>query len=424
MSGKLAFPAWAMGQVLLPEQFQAQQEALLAHVGVRAELSGLPAYGLSRLVINEDLLATGALNVERLTYLFASGLLIDTPGNAVLTNANLGELTADVASIYLHVHNEVTDATDLERYIDDPRSVTRVIFRAELSLAARLDDARESVKLMELVRDSDRRWVLSDYSPPLLRTGGGSSPFLRDKLSRCQQGVRAVEAQLGRRIKDAFLGSEQVSELRRIRAAAYRVLAVLADHGFGEDAQAKVSLHPYLLFSLLRDFELEAAILSDKQGITNPRYRHDDLGSSFELLRERIDGQLGASSLNSKRLEFKHRASWYVAAPFPEDLCLSQEVFLIIKSRGPEPVMFDDIKLASPRRIEEVYGRALAGIPLAPMNATTAASFAQTYGRDAAFYEVGTDGDEEWAHAVFERELCFPSWRELEGLSAVLVWGG
>lgn len=424
MSSKLAFPAWAMGQVLLPEQFQAQQEALLAHVGVRAALSGLPAYGLARLELNEDLLATGALSVERLTYLFSSGLLIDTPGNAVLNNANLGELTDDSASIYLHIHNDVTDATDLLRYVDDPRSVTRVIFRAELSLAARLDDARESVKLMELVRDRDRRWVLGAYSPPLLRTGGGSSPFLRDKLSRCQRSVRAVEAQLGRRIKDAFLGSEQVSELRRIRAAAYRVLAVLADHGFGEDAQVKVALHPYLLFSLLRDFDLEAAILSDEQGVMSPRYHHDDLTTSFEMLRERIDGQLGASSLNSKRLEFKHRANWYVAAPFPDDLCESKEVFLIVKSGSPEPVRFEDIKLASPRRIEEVYSHALAGVPLTPMNATTAASFAQTYGRDAAFYQVGSDGDEEWAHAVRERELCFPSWRELEGISAVLVWGG
>ncbi|PRQ08672.1 type VI secretion system baseplate subunit TssK [Enhygromyxa salina] len=424
MSGKLAFPAWAMGQVLLPEQFQAQQEALLAHVGVRAALSGLPAYGLARLVINEELLATGALSVERLTYVFASGLLIDTPGNAVLTNANLGELTDDTASIYLHIHNDVIDATDLAHYVDDPRSVTRVIFRAELSLAARLDDARESVKLMELVRDRDRRWVLGAYSPPLLRTGGGGSPFLRDKLSRCQRSVRAVEAQLGRRIKDAFLGREQVSELRRIRAAAYRVLAVLADHGFGEDAQVKVALHPYMLFSLLRDFDLEAAILSEDQSVTHPRYHHEDLAASFEVLRQRIDGQLGASSLNSKRLEFTHRASWYVAAPFPDDLCTSNEVFLIVKSSGPEPVMFDDIKLASPRRIEEIYSHALAGVPLTPMNATTAASFAQTYGRDAAFYEVGTAGDLEWAHAVSERELCFPSWRELEGISAVLVWGG
>ena len=79
--------------------------------------------------------------------------------------------------------------------------------------------------------------------------------------------VHAVEAQLSRRIRDSFLGSEQGAELRRVGSAAHRVLAVLADHGLGgAESQQKISLHPYLLFASIRGFFMGAWVLEDEQG--------------------------------------------------------------------------------------------------------------------------------------------------------------
>lgn len=422
MSGsRLALPEWRMGQVLLPEQFVALQEALLAHDNIAAALSGLPAYGLARLALDEGLLAAGAVHVERLTYVFASGLLVDVPGNAVITNCSLDDVTDNDASIYLHIRNEVTDATDLKGYRDDPRCVTRVILRAELSLAARHDDARESVKLLGLVR-RDARWSLEPYTPPLLRAGVDVLPLLRDTLEGIVRAVYAVEAQLSRRIRDSFLGSEQGGELRRVRSAAHRALAVLADHGLGAgESQQKVSLHPYFLFSALREFFMEAAILEDDHSdVLQLRYRHGDLAGCFGELRQRIEACLSSSSLSSKRLAFELRASWYVAEPFPDELCKSREVYLILKTSSGKPVEFSGVKVASPRRIEEVYTRALAGVSLTSFKSS---SFAYVYGHAASFYKVNVEGDPEWAHAVRDRNLCFPAWNALEGLQAVLVWG-
>lgn len=420
MSSKLAFPGWAMGQVLLPEQFQAQQDVVLSHLALRAELSGLPSYGLARLSLDEELLATGSLRVERLTYAFASGLLVDVPGNALVSNVNLDAVKADVATVYLHVHNEVTDATGLARYEDDPRSVRRVIYRAELSLTAQFDDARESVKLLELVR-RHRRWYLANHAPPLLRIGVRSSPFLREILLGCERAVRAVEAQVARRIKDAFLGREQVSELRPVQVAAHRVLALLADHGVGEQPQSIVSLHPYIVFSALRDFLLDTSLLQSSK-LQLPHYRHDDLAGCFEELRHKIEGTLAATTLNTNRLEFESRANLYVAGPFPDGLRKASEVFLIIKSRTGGVIDFEGVKLASPRRINEVHTRALAGVPRTAMSPTSAASFAHIYGHDALFFEVGTK-DPEWGLAQRDGELGFPAWRELEGILAILMWG-
>ncbi len=419
--GRLALPDWRMGQVLLPEQFVAVQEALLAHDSIGAGLSGLPTYGLARLAMDEGLLAAGAVHVERLTYVFASGLIIDVPGNTVINNFNLDGVTEAVAPIYLHIRREVTDAAELREYREDPRSVTRVIFRAELSLAARHDDARESVKLIGLVRRDDG-WSLEPYTPPLLRVGADVLPLLRDTLEGIVRAVHAVEGQLNRRIRDSFLGTEQGAELRRVRSAAHRALAVLADHGLGAgEVQQKVSLHPYLVFTALREFYMEAAILEDDQSdALQLRYRHNDLTGCYEELRLRIESCLSSSSLSTKRLSFERRASWYVAGPFPDELCRSREVYLILKSSGGKPVEFADVKSASPRRIEEVYTRALAGVSLTSFRSS---SFAYVYGQGASFYRVNVEGDAEWAHVVRDRELCFPAWQVFEGIQAVLVWG-
>ena len=169
-SSKLALLDWVMGQVLLPEQFEAQQESILANIGARAELSGLPSDGLARLAIDEDQLAAGAVAIGRLTYVFPSGLLIDVPGNAVVSDLNLDPTLTDGVSIYLHIRTELRDATELKPYLDDPRGVRRSIYSAELSTAASHDHAYASVRLMSLTRRDDR-WSLDPYVPPLLRVG-------------------------------------------------------------------------------------------------------------------------------------------------------------------------------------------------------------------------------------------------------------
>lgn len=418
---KLAFPEWVMGQVLLPEQFEAQQQAMLAHLRSAIRLRGLPAHGLARLVVDEVLLGSGALRVEALTYLFPSGLLVDVPGNAVVNNLNLRENASTSASIFLHVDNARTDAADLKDYLDDPGGLQRVIHRVELSLAARSDGARESVKLLGLVHRGGR-WELDVYAPPLLNLGGAASPFLRSTLDRTARAIEAILAQLQRRIRDAFLGAEQSVELRRVRAAAERVLARLGDHGVGSsEREQQVACHPYVLYAALRDFYIDASLLREGDGeLQRLRYRHEDLAACFEELRRRIEASLGAESLSQNRLEFERRANWFVAGPFPAALRDVRDVFLVVKSEAGTTVNLEGVKLASPRRIEEVYTKALAGVPIAPFQSS---AFAHIYGQGASFYRIQAADNAEWAQALKDGDLCFPAWRELEGVSAVLVWG-
>lgn len=418
MSDTLAFPGWSMGQVLLPEQFVALQQTILAHIERRAELQGVPTHGVARLRWSEELLATGSVRIDALTWVFESGFVLDVPGNAVVGSLNLAEAEGDRVSLYLHVRGETRDAIDLPLYADDEPTVTRVIHRAELSLDNEHEHARESGKLAELMREGDG-WRLGRFSPPLPCVGPACSPFLREVLEGSLRAVVRIERHLAGRSVDAFLGSDQLSELRRVRASAYRVLALLADHGVGDDAQ-EVRLHPYHLFAALRDFYIEVSILQGTPPEPWPiRYRHGALAECFGDVGQRIDRYMGESRLVAPRLEFERKDDWFVTRAFPPDLGRATQVYLVAKPGPSGKASLEGVKLASPHRIEEVYTRALAGVRLTPLES---ASLSHTYGRDAALYEVQVEGDDEWLHAVREGALCFRAWPQLEGMRAALVW--
>lgn len=425
MSYELAFPGWAMGQVLLPEQFLALQHTILAHIDRRAELVGLPSHGLGRLRWSEDLLAAGSIRIDALTWVFDSGLLLDVPGNTVVTNLSLAEAKGDLVSLFLHVHDRPAAADRLPAYGDDEPNVDRVVYQAELSLEDKRDDARESGRLAVLERRAEGWALWRGFSPPLLGVGPGNSPFLREQLGECLRAVERIQSNLAGRTIDAFLGSDQLAELRRVRASAFRVLALLHDHGVG-DTRQEVSLHPYQLFSALRDFFIEVTIMQGSAPDADPktwpiRYRHGALAECFEALAQRIDDYKGESRLVAPRLDFERDGEWYVTRAFPDDLCKAPKVYLVAKPGASGRANLEGVKLASPHRIQEVYTRALAGVRLSPLES---ASLSHTYGRDAALYELMIAGDDEWLQAVRERALCFGTRPELEGVRAALVWGG
>lgn len=425
---RLALHRWEMGQVLHPAQFCAQEDALLEHVGLRAQLAGLPSHGVALLRWSEAQLASGDLSISALTVVLPSGLLIDVPGNAVLTPRKLGlpAKGAGPVPVYLHLRGErrPDGARDLPRYETDEPEIRRAIYQVEISAEPGIESEQERMKLAEL-RFGDGAWALAPYVPPLVRLGSGTTPFLRETLTQVVAALGGFESELVRRAADSVTGAEPLSEVRRVLTALYRVQAVLADHGYGAATQA-VALHPYHLFAALRDFYLEAVVLQGKPlEDWPPRYQHDDLRGCFEQLARGLATSLSVPAVVSPRLPFHRDDHWFVAGPFPDELRYASEVFLLLE-RGSEapgadraaPPALDDLKLASPLRAEEVYTKALEGVP---RRAIPSLGFAQTFGHRAVVFQLDSTS-REWRHAVVETALCFAVLPGLEGYAAALFW--
>lgn len=425
---KLALHRWEMGQVLHPAQFRAQEEALLDHVGLRAQLTGLPSYGVALLRWSEAQLASGDLSISALTVVLPSGLLIGYPGNAVLTTRNLS-LPAKAAGpvpVYLHLRSErrSDDARDLPQYEADEPEIKRTIYQVEISAEPGIENEQKRMKLAEL-RFGDGVWAMGPYVPPLLRLGSGATPFLRGTLGQVVATINGFESELVKRAADSVAGAEQLSEVRRVLTSVYRMRAVLADHGYGAATQT-VALHPYHLFAALRDFYLETVVLQGKSLDAWPlRYQHDDLRGCFEQLARGLARGLSVPTVVSPRLAFHRDEHWFVTRLFPDELRSASEVFLLLE-REPQAAIpdganappLDDIKLASPLRAEEVYTKALEGVPRRPIPSL---GFAQTFGHRATVFQLDSKS-REWSQALVEGALCFAVLPGLEDFSAALFW--
>ncbi len=425
---RLALHHWEMGQVLHPAQFRAQEEALLEHVGLRAQLAGLPSHGVALLRWGDAQLASGDLSISALTVVLPSGRLIDVPGNAVLTPRKLvlPAKPAGPVPVYLHLRGELRPdgARDLPRYKADEPEIRRAVYQVEISAEPGIENEKEGMKLAEL-SFSDGAWALAPYVPPLLRLGSGTTPFLRDTMAQIGATLGGFESELVRRAADSATGAQSMSEVRRMLTALYRVQAVLADHGYSAATQA-VALHPYHLFVALREFYLEAVVLQGKPlEDWPPRYQHDDLRGCLEQLARGLGKTLSAPAVVSPRLAFDRDEHWFITGAFPVELCSAREVFLLLEraSEAPgaeraAPPALDDLKLASPLRAEEVYTKALEGVPRREIPSL---GFAQTFGHRATVFHLVTTSP-EWHQAVVERALCFAVLPGLENTHAALFW--
>ncbi len=421
---RLALHRWEMGQVLHPAQFRAQEEALLEHDGLRSQLTGLPSRGVALLRWADAQLADGELAVSALTVVLASGRLIDVPGNAVLLTRALAlpAKAAGPVAVYLHLRGELRPdgARNLPRYEPDEPEIRRALYQVELSIEPELDGGQERMKLAELGFASGA-WALTSFVPPLLRLGRGTTPFLHDTMAQVVAALASFERELVKRAADSMTSAEPMAEVRRMLTALYRVQAVLADHGWGAATQS-VALHPYHLFAALRDFYLEAVVLQGGRLDGWPaRYQHDDLRACFDPLASGLTRTLAMPAAVSQRLMFQRDDYWFVTEAFPDELRAATEVFLLLERAAGMPdaaPALDDLKLASPLRAEEVYTKALEGVP---RRAIPALGFAQAFGHRALVFQLDSQS-REWRHAVHEGALCFAATPGLDGFTAALFW--
>lgn len=411
---KLALHRWTMGQVLMPAHFQAQERALLDHLGLRTQLQGLPWYGIAHLVWDEALLAQGALAIFALTVVFPSGDLLELGANAVSSNLQFGELEGAHIDVYLHVLEGAREAGELERYRDDEREVTRTVRRIELSSLPWLEGASDTMKLAELRKQGDGTWTLGAYVPPLVRVGAGVTPFLLGAMQARMRSLAHLETRIAAHAADVFLGGERRGELRRVAAAVYRLRAFLSDHA------QQIARHPYFYFCALREFYLEACVFQNVAPSAQPAgYDHDDLAASFAAIEGQIDDTLQVTPVASPRLPFLYDEQIYTAGPFPEALVRAREVYLLVMHQGEPAPALDTIKLASPGRLKLVHLNALAGVPFQPVDTP---HFSHTFGSRARFFVL--ERGQEWGHAVRERALCFVARPQLAGIQAALFWRG
>jgi len=409
---KLARVRWHVGQTLLPEHFEAQDESLEAQVRLHASLSGTPGYGVAAMAWSEPLLAGGSLSVSTMTAVTPAGFVVDVPGNAVLPPFSLEGTGRAEATVYLHVMGDTTNAQSVRLYAEDPPVVERVMRRLRLSAEPVLDGAKDTLPLAVFRRDTEGVWRLAeDLVPPLLLVG--PHPFLGALLERLEALLEQSRLQLIARLSDSYLRTDRLSNARRALCEVQRLQALL------EDMHRHVSPHPYAFFDSLRRLYFEACcyleLMPDK---SLPTYQHEAPGKGLFRWVELLTRALQPEATRATHRAFAARDGQFIFTPLPPEVRESGELYLLVQRRlAGEPLPVDGVKLAGPSRLATVRRMALKGIAF---DYVPHPSFPHALGPEIDWYKL-VQG-EEWQFALREDGLAFYATPALQGAQVSLFW--
>lgn len=419
MSFELALHAWIPGQLLTPGHFERQEQALLAHMAARFRLSGLPPYGVAALELDPSELQRGSVKVQKLEWMLRDGTWLSTQGN-VEPIEPLPVTVHERVPVYAAVLPPREPLPGAEASQVLPRCY-RVKLVAGHPPWIGADEAvalerEQSMQLLTLEPGRSGQGIsLGAYVPPLIHVC--TTPFLRGALLALYESIgyaneSLAESSRGRAATGARFGDVQrrVVQGRKLRAIL-RESSVVHEGVSGRGPL----LHPYQLFTALRDYACELALTPGSP--IDPEllvYDHDDLERTFALLIEAITGEAGSVAAAAPAgLPFEREGRWFVARDLPKSVLEgSGELCLAIHG----DVRGEDLVLASPGRLPVLHEHLLPGIAVSPVKF----SYAPAGGPDTRYYRVQCSGP-EWAHVQRERALCF---QRVAGVSlrATLLW--
>jgi type VI secretion system protein ImpJ len=407
---KLARVRWSIGQTLLPEHLETQEDAAGAELRLAARTAGLPWWGVARLVWNAAQLAGGVASPSELTAVMRGGAIVDVPGNArVVAPLALDPAMARTA-VYLHLLADTEEAGRAAPYADDPPRVERLLRRVVLSADAVLPSAVDSLKLAELVCDAQHEWTTApDYVPPLLQVSP-AHPYREPLLGPCESLLVVLENKLLLRLASTDRGGHghghghgdhghELAGARQCLVEVQRALARLDDLGRG------ICPHPYVLYNVVRDayFAICAYVAAAADRDAAP-YHHDALATTFAQLATELRIRLASATTHLTERAFVRSDGLHVVAPLPDGLHTAREVYVLVRGElaAAAPELVEAIKLAARGRLGTIHRRVLQGIPLHHVAETP---FVHPFGPEVGFYLVGRN--HEWELALREGSLAF-----------------
>lgn len=380
--------AWREGLFLRQQHFQQQDRAFEALVGARSRAARPYPWGVTELVINQDLAALGKFAVERLSGVLPDGLPFSIPGDLpppppldVPTNTRDAILYLTLparqpGAVEFRMQEErgadatryLVDAVEIPDVFAEERSRETIeIARPNLTFGLTRDQTYGRVLLgLARIRETNAGALVFDerYIPPALDSAASArlAGFLADIIGRAEQRVaelalRAVEATDG--------GAETIANflLLQMLNRCQAQLGHLA---------ALPMVHPERLYEALLGMAGDLATLTseERRPPAFSGYNHEGLQSCFEPLVDAIQAALSAvydrAAVMLPLIEAAPGA--YTSRITDPSLYQTGYFFLAVSARAP----LDDVRARFPsvskvgpvQKMRQIVDSALAGVPL------------------------------------------------------------
>lgn len=405
--------SWQLGQALMPEHFHAQEQSIREELNLRLRMTSAAGWGIGSLRLEGFQLPQGIISIEEMTLVMPSGALIDVPGNTGPANVNISS-AGSPASVYVHLLKDFDRVSVSKKNELADEGIQRIVQKIELSTRSFSDASDQTFHLADFQCDIHGQWsLLPTYIPPCLQVG--ATPFFAHAIERLDTILRLLQQTLLTEAEENYLAAE---------GNATNHLTMRGLHSFKarlNDLKAGVDLHPYELFSGLR--ELYIAVCAYRhvhpEEIERP-YKHDALAECFSLLLQRLEEQAQPSRKNIPYVEFIPADGLLVCdlSKYSKEVRRARDIyFLVQKPQISARVDLSRVKLACESRIHAVYERSLKGIPFDHLDKPP---FQHGLASTIEFYAI-TPG-QEWDHAVRENKVVLIDSPQLRGLRFYTCW--
>ena len=401
---------WHMGQALLPEHFIAQEQSLREEVYLRLRLEPAPSWGLGSLQWDGFQLLKGIVNIQEMTLVMPSGMLVDIPGNTASAVLNLKTVGATKAAVYVHLQS-ASEVVHVETSEIAEEGIERILQKVEISTNPTSATSVQSFKLAEFQCGADGIWSLDlDYLPPSLQVG--VTPLFDKYIERMMAVQRTFQQQLLSEVQENHLSGDSQATARQCLRGVYAFEAMLID------LKSKVHHHPYDVYCVLRDLYIDVCVWSGTNpGWSRPdtnkdhwAYRHEDLAASFTELLDEAARLLSAGRQEIPYVEFTRQEGLFVCNLDKKIKRARDVYFLIQKPQVSSRIDVSKVKLAGPSRIQVVHDHALRGIPFTPLEKPP---FHHGLSASVEFYSV--QPGQEWDHAIRDGQVVLFASPQLAG---------
>lgn len=419
----LARIAWRIGQVLLPEDFEALEEALAEEARSCAEISGLPSYGWLALEWDAAELSRGVVRIEKVRAALPGGRILQSGDNLSLPEP-LSLKRAGTRQV--DVQLQVLPPEPPDEHRARPGPAPRLVLRSRLSFDEAAPRGRSLLVGRFETKDGRAFQVSSAVVPPLLRLR--TTPHLYDPLLVLRDRLVRYDEDLAKHAAEARRSVGPVQAFQRCRAEVRKARTLLDDALLDQDSPGWARLHPFVIFRALRELLVEICLVDGElPRETLPRYDHDDQGAVFgEVMRalsERIDSLPPAAPT----LPFREEEGRFVVTDIPQHVLDAPELYLIIErpaTYGELPLDRYNVRLGEPGRLPWLSQYSTLGI-----RPVRAAASPVDFGARYDVYSLPKPGrtaeeKEEWSHVRRARGLGFLRAKEMVGIRAALYWTG
>ncbi|WP_054180885.1 type VI secretion system baseplate subunit TssK [Trabulsiella odontotermitis] len=399
---KIYRPLWNEGALLSPQQFQQQAEwETFRSAGVSALASPFP-WGVEKIGFSESLLSSGLLQISPLRLWLDDGSLIDAqqsdlpPPPRELDPALLADLDEVTVVIALpHMQPGIVNVEQEGKTVDRPlryreewvtvpdafgaeeESMAVARFNYTIRFAHESNESWKVCPVARLIRDGQNTWRQdTSFIPPIATFA--ASPVLRERLALLNRQLRSRRQRLMTMRRES---NERLADFAVADVSLFWLLNALNSHARVlmefERFPARSPEQVWAELARLAGSMLTFSLDHDLDVI--PGYDHAEPANTFLPLFDLISGLLEAS-LPSRVIALEmtrpDEQTWKANL---HDFRLREDadLYLSVRSDIPAWQIADKFpalcQAGSPDDVNTIYGAALKGIPLNPVNRVPAA---------------------------------------------------